>query len=259
MLEQTDDQLAAFAPVSLHDLDERAALQKRVDRKYLVKEEVFAELLAALRDDHDVLDIEGRRSSAYHSVYFDTADLLCFREHIEGHKPRFKARTRHYVDTDVCHFEVKVKLAGGGTAKQSQDHDPTRRDQLTDAALAFLDEQLRRRADRPAPGGLSPALTTSFERMTLAARDTPARLTCDVQLRLARPGGATAALAEGHRLLETKSSDGDSPADRALARAGVQAISLSKYRLGVGLLHENAAEDPDPPLGEEAGRLFSVG
>jgi len=259
MPEQTQDLLAGFAPVSLHDLDERASLQKRVDRKYLVEEAVFADLLAALRDDHDVLDIEGRRSSSYHSVYFDTADLLCFREHIDGHKPRFKARTRHYVDTDMCHFEVKVKLADGDTAKEHQDHDPARRDQLTDAARAFLDEQLRRRADRPAPEGLRAALTTSFERVTLAARDTPARLTCDAGLRLGRPGGATAALDEGHRLLETKSSDGDSPADRALARAGVAAISLSKYRLGVGLLHEEAADDPDPPLGGEAGRLFTVG
>ncbi|HEV2753465.1 MAG TPA: polyphosphate polymerase domain-containing protein [Solirubrobacteraceae bacterium] len=257
MTDQTDDLLAGFSPVSLDALDERAALQKRIDRKYLVEEAVFAELLDALRDDHDVLDIHGRRSSGYHSVYFDSADLLCFREHVEGHKPRFKARTRHYVDTGLCHFEVKVKLAGGGTAKQRHDHDPARREELTDAAQAFLDEQLRRRADRSAPEALRPALTTSFERMTLAARDTPARLTCDARLRLARPGGRAAALAEGHRLLETKSPDGDSPADRALARAGVEAISLSKYRLGVGILHAEA-DDPDPPLGDGAGQLFTV-
>ncbi|HEV2753965.1 MAG TPA: polyphosphate polymerase domain-containing protein [Solirubrobacteraceae bacterium] len=257
MTGQTDDLLAGFAPVSLDALDQRAALQRRVDRKYLVAEAILVELLAALREDHDVLDIEGRRSSAYHSVYFDTADLLCFREHVEGHKPRFKARTRHYVDTDLCHFEVKVKLADGGTSKQRHDHDPVRRDQLTDAAQAFLDEQLRHRADRTAPEGLRPVLTTSFERMTLAAREVPARLTCDALLRLARPDGDTAALAEGHRLLETKSSDGDSPADRALARAGVQDISLSKYRLGVGMLHDEA-DDPDPPLDGEAGRLFTV-
>lgn len=258
MTEQTDDVLAGFASVSLDALDERAALQKRIDRTYLVEEPIFAELLDALRDDHEALDIDGRRSSSYHSVYFDSADLVCFREHVEGHKPRFKARTRHYVDTDLCHFEVKVKLAGGGTAKQRHDHDPARRDQVTDAAQAFLDEQLRRRADRPAPEGLRPALTTSFERMTLAARDTPARLTCDARLRLARPDGGTATLVEGHRLLETKSHDGDSPADRALARAGVEAISLSKYRLGVGLLYAEA-DDADPPLGGEAGRLFTVG
>ncbi len=258
MTEQIDDKLAGFAPVSLDDLDERAALQKRIDRTYLVEEAIFEELLAALREDHEVLDIEGRRSAGYHSVYFDTSDLLCYREHIEGQKPRFKARTRHYLDTDLCHFEVKVKLAGGGTAKQRHDHDPARRDELTDAAQTFLDEELRHRADRPGPGELRPALTTSFERMTLAARDTSARLTCDARVRLGRPDGDTAALAEGHRLLETKSPDGDSPADRALARAGVEAISLSKYRLGVGMLYAEA-EDADPPLGGEAGRLFTVG
>lgn len=37
-------------------------------------------------------------------------------------------------------------------------------------------------------------------------------------------------------LLETKSENGDSPADHVLAEMGVEPISLSKYRVGMSLV-----------------------
>lgn len=41
---------------------------------------------------------------------------------------------------------------------------------------------------------------------------------------------------EGVILVETKSENGDSPADRVLAELGVEPISLSKYRVGMSLV-----------------------
>jgi hypothetical protein len=34
--------------------------------------------------------------------------LRCFSDHAEGRQPRFKARTRLYVDSNSCVFEVKL-------------------------------------------------------------------------------------------------------------------------------------------------------
>ena len=80
---------------------------------------------------------------------------------------------------------------------------------------------------------LSPSLTTSFERVTLAASSGSERLTCDFGVQLTGPDGETAAMRSGLVLIETKSEAGDSPADRQLARMQLEPISLSKYRVGM--------------------------
>lgn len=92
--------------VSLPELDARAALLRRLDNKYAVSSQAFAQLAQRLRDDHEVLDIDGRRAFAYRTTYFDTADLRCFVDHVEDRVPRFKARTRLYEDTSACVFEA---------------------------------------------------------------------------------------------------------------------------------------------------------
>lgn len=252
------DVLTGFRPISLDDLNARAALQERVDRKYLVSQGAFVRLAGRLQDDHRVLEIDGRRTSGYHSVYFDTRGLLCFREHVDGHRPRFKARTRHYTDTDLCHFEVKIRRRDEQMIKKQQPHEPARRDELTKQAHTFLAQTLREGADRTAPNDFQPALTTSFQRVTIASSD-PARLTCDLQLRLRDPDGGQAALRDDVLLLESKSPDGHGHADELLAQAGVDEVSLSKYRVGIALLQPfGSGQDPDPPLGDRLPRYFST-
>src|SRR3954453_20720538 len=122
-----DDLLRGLRTISLAALDERAALLRRVDRKYIADPKQLAQLIERLGEDHDVLEIDGRRAFSYDTVYFDTADLRCFREHAEDVRPRFKARTRCYVDAGDCNFEVKVKRRDGETDKRQTPEDGTRR------------------------------------------------------------------------------------------------------------------------------------
>src|SRR5205823_1453328 len=89
---------AGFRLVDLDDVDRRLALQRRVDQKHLVTPDTLRSLLRSMRSDHDILEIDGRRAFDYESTYFDTPSLECFREHIENRRPRYKARTRCYVD-----------------------------------------------------------------------------------------------------------------------------------------------------------------
>ena len=78
---------------------ERSALQARIDHTYLVPLERFAELAARLPDTYAVLEIEQLRGLAYESVYFDTPDLLTYRQHLQGRRRRYKVRTRAYLDS----------------------------------------------------------------------------------------------------------------------------------------------------------------
>ena len=226
--------LDGLNPISLAALDERAALLQRVDVKYVVDRDVLVQLIERLAGDHDVLEIDGRRAFAYDTVYFDTDDLRCFRDHSADVKPRFKARTRRYVDAGDCVFEVKVKREDGSTDKRQTEHEGDAA-ALTPAAEALLGTTLRDARIDP-PGELEPVLRTSFDRITLAAREGDARLTVDLGVKLARLDGEAVGLRDDLALVESKSEDGESRADRVLAERGATPISLSKYRTGIDAL-----------------------
>jgi VTC domain len=248
------DRLADFSPVSLDALDERASLQRRVDQKYVVTFEQLDEVLAALDTNHDVLDIDGCRTFDYRSVYFDTPDHRCFVDHVRDRKPRFKLRTRHYVTTDGCVFEVKIKQPDGDMDKKSIDYDGEAADRLTDAARDLLRKSLGTVEIEP-PSDLRPTLVTEFRRSTLGMRDGAERTTIDRGLRLRR-GDEELRLRDDRALLETKTEDGDGRADRALRAAGVEPVSFSKYRLGIGRL---AHPDADPGYADALESAFAPG
>jgi hypothetical protein len=234
-----DDDLTAklerFEGVSLKHLDERASLLRRVDNKYAVGPEQFLRLLDRLRRDHSVLDIDGRRAFAYETTYFETHDLRCFTDHVEDRRPRFKARTRCYLESDYCVFEVKLKRQDGETDKRQIDYSPKQRRTFTDEARRSLEEALRE-ADVEPPDRMEAAIHTSFRRVTFAANTGAERVTCDFGVRLTAQSGADAEMRDGLVLVETKTEDGQSPADAALAEMGLEPTSLSKYRVGMGLL-----------------------
>jgi hypothetical protein len=93
--------VAGLPAATLAEVIERSALQARVDHKYLVPLERFAELAARLPDGYAVLEIGRLRGFAYESVYFDTPDLLTYRQHLQGRRRRYKVRTRPYLTYDV--------------------------------------------------------------------------------------------------------------------------------------------------------------
>jgi VTC domain len=245
------DRLGDFSPVSLDELDERASLQRRVDHKYVVKLDVLDDLLAELRSDHDVLEIDGGRTFDYRSVYFDTPDYRCFVEHVSDRKPRFKLRTRHYVTTQQCVFEVKVKKGDGETSKESIDYEDASSDEVTDEARKLIDETLGNAQVDP-PQDIRSSPVTQFRRSTLGLRDGGERVTIDRDLRLIC-GDQALGLRDDRALLETKTEDGEGRADRALRDAGVETVSFSKYRLGIGRL---ARPGDDPGYAEPLEPAF---
>jgi VTC domain len=194
--------LRDFVAISLDALVERAALLRRVDNKYTVSERDFAELARRLRRDHQVLEIEGRRLFEYSTTYFETPDLRCLSDHIEDRLPRFKVRTRLYEDSGECVFEVKLKRSEDETDKRQIGYAREARRRVTEEAGRCLREALAK-ARLEAPEKLRPALTTSFRRATLVARDGSERLTSDFGVRLIGLDGETRQMRPGLLLLET--------------------------------------------------------
>jgi hypothetical protein len=236
------DSAWACRPIGLDDLVESAELLTRVDRKYFVPAKTFRALIAEL-GSFRVLEIDGQRTFDYESVYFDTPDLLTYRAHLQRRRRRFKARTRTYVDSGLCMFEVKVVGQRGATVKKRIKHPVADRAVLTPQAHEFLGQVLREAYDQPVPPGLQPMLINLYRRTTFASPVEGSRLTCDVSLSCHTERASMTDRGQ-HVLVESKSANGAGEADQMLRQLGVRPISVSKYCVGIAALRPEVPANP---------------
>ncbi|MFN8193705.1 MAG: polyphosphate polymerase domain-containing protein [Nocardioidaceae bacterium] len=245
-----DTQLAldGLATVDLATVLEVAPLARRTDRKYLVPTADAARLVESLADSHRILEIEGRRCTSYRSTYFDTAELRLCRDHLQGRRLRWKARSRLYVEDRLCRFEVKVKGDRGETVKCSVDVDADAYGRLGPDELAFLAEALGER--RTEAGRLHPTLEVGYSRATLVDLVEGTRLTFDHGVvgrptptapTALRPGAVSLDL--DHVIVETKSGPRPGQGDRVLAAMGHRPLALSKYTTSAALLATGVADN----------------
>jgi hypothetical protein len=230
-------------PIGLEDLVESAELLTRVDRKYFVPADKFRLLIDELSSAFRVLEIDGQRTFDYESVYFDTPDLLTYRAHLQRRRRRFKTRTRTYLDSGLCMFEVKTVGHRGNTVKDRIKHPVNDRAVLTTEARAFLAQTLDRAYGQPVPKGLQPMLINLYRRTTFASPAEGSRLTCDVSLSC-HTNRASINDADTHVLVETKSSNGSGEADQILRRLGIRPTPVSKYCIGIAALHPEVPANP---------------
>ncbi len=238
-----------FAPVALDDVLAAADLPERVDVKYLIPARRLADLAEHLSETHRVLEIDGRRAFGYRSTYFDTAGLAAYRDHVQRRRRRFKCRSREYVDSGLCTFEVKLKGRRGRTVKHRMAYDPAGRAMLSAAAREFVGDCVERAYGRRPDGDLRPTLVVSYTRVTLVSPERGERLTCDFDLAFAAPDGASGRLAEEIVIVESKSERGGALADRVLRMLGARPEPVcSKYCLGVGLTRPHVRANALRPL-----------
>lgn len=117
MSTQLSSLLSIFPTLHLGALNEVAALQTRIDRKYTLTPEQAADLLTHLPSTSQVLDINGVIEHRYSSTYFDTPDLAAFYGSAHPRRRRFKVRVRRYDDSHLAFAEVKTRGVRSLTVK----------------------------------------------------------------------------------------------------------------------------------------------
>ena len=105
-----DTKLEKFQALTLTELNAQASYLKRIDRKFLLTKNQFAEILEDLKEDFQVLEIAGKKVFSYDNVYMDTDDYLFYNQHQDKKSSRTKVRTRYYVDSNLAFFEFKQKI-----------------------------------------------------------------------------------------------------------------------------------------------------
>ena len=217
-------------PVGLAELEGSAALLTRKDRKYMVPLALVEQLIS--QDDLRVLEIDGRRSFHYESVYFDTPDRICYLAAAHKRRRRFKVRTRSYLDSGTCLLEVKTRERRGLTEKHRLGYSVLRRSQLTEEAMKFI---AGFETIAPVSRELRPVLTTRYDRTTLLDTVSMSRITIDTDLQCETVDGSSVSLPD-MAVVETKTSGRPCAIDHFLWRAHERPTKISKFCTGLAAL-----------------------
>lgn len=164
-----------MVPVTLAGLD-AVALQNRIDSKYVLHEDKIMSLFPCLLENYKVLTIDGLRSFTYENNYFDTKDLLFYKDHHNGYASRIKVRSRRYVESDLCYFEIKKKEKVNRTNKHRVRLDKIVseiNEERQDLVQSFTRKDLN---------DLKLILKNNFNRITLVNNDFTERVTLDFNL-----------------------------------------------------------------------------
>lgn len=227
-----------FAPMTLEELERNSALRERVDRKYIVRWGTFETFAERLVDSHRVLEVDGLRIFTYDTTYFDTGSLRSYRDHVMQRRKRFKARSRRYVESGSCQFEVKLKGPRGETIKHRLARVGEQHGALDPLAGEFLQAALTQQYGETEVEPLGPTLHTNYRRMTLVATEGGQKLTCDFDLRVLATSGRGGSLIPRHVIVESKAERAGGEFDHLLHSLGARPVSCSKYCLGIAMTHD---------------------
>ena len=172
-----DQQLEKFDPIDLKQMD-RVKLLERTDTKYLLSKARLLDLLPDLFEHYYVLEVEGKKTSAYHTVYLDTAEKKEFKQHLQGRYKRHKVRFRTYIETGISFLEVKLKQKGKTNKKRIST---TIQEGLDQNQGSFLKQWIPEN-----PADLSRSLQNTFDRITLVHKTEQERVTIDLNLNFTR-------------------------------------------------------------------------
>ena len=229
--------IATMAPIELAELQEKASLQTRIDRKYLVPLDQLDDVLTALPGTARVLQIDARRQFCYRSVYFDTADLLAYRLTSLRRRRRFKIRTRSYLDSGRHLLEVKTRGPRGTTVKQQLPYDGDGEHMLGQDRQEACWAVAQTGARPPDATQLRPVLITTYHRVTLFLPASRSRVTIDTDLCWLLPDGSRQRRLDGHAVVETKCAGSAAEMDRTLWAHQHRPCSISKFGTGLAALH----------------------
>lgn len=227
-----------FAPISLQELNETAEMLSRIDNKYVVPRAALQNLVPALSQEFDILEIDQRRAFNYDTRYFDDAQRSAYYEHHQGLRKGFKVRVRRYSDAGLSFLEVKVKGKRGMTEKFRLQQDGGLVEHLSDEAMSFASETYSAQYGKPFAYKLRAAMDIRYKRITLVAKSGGERMTIDTDLSFRTENG-TMSLGTEVFIVEAKSALGRGYADKQLRSAKQRPTKkCSKYCVGMAAMGE---------------------
>mgnify|MGYP003339124289 CR=1 FL=1 len=221
--------LGSFEPISLKEM-EPVKLMDRVDKKFMLTLGQLPQLLNEIRNDYFVLQVDGKRTTDYRTIYFDTDKYTCYLNHHNGKLNRYKIRSRQYVESNLNFFEIKFKTNKDRTKKNRISFEQQVRS-IDGRANEFMQSHTALNVSE-----FHPRMFIDFTRITFVSKEMNERLTIDLQLSFRNESGEVQY--DNLVIVEAKMSHGkaNSSIVAAMKKFRVQEKSISKYCLGVAKL-----------------------
>jgi hypothetical protein len=229
-----------FDPITLDEVNRKAALLQRKDNKYLVPVTVFIDILRKAGDAFDVLTISGQRMFAYSTMYYDDSNYQCYLDHHNGRRLRVKVRERLYEQSEVKFLEVKLKSKRKTTVKYRLNTQCDTNSYLTNEKVDFVNNKYSTQYNRDLDITLKSSLAMRYFRFTLVSKHSSERVTVDSQLCFIGKSSLTT-INDDQLIVEVKSRNGSGVFDKLLRKNGIRSKKkLSKYCLGLCLTDKPA-------------------
>lgn len=236
----TDSILCHFDPVAVAEA-EQVAMLRRIDTKFVTSANRLNELLLAWKENYDILEINGKRQLHYQTIYLDTPDFRCYKDHHNGKANRHKIRFRDYLDSSLTFFEIKRKIYGKETVKLRKKVSFLQR-KLNDDLKDFL-----------LKAGITDTaweqkIANSFRRISLISHNRKERITIDTHLEFSNEH-ETISIPE-LVVIELKQESAVYRSDtlRSLQQLGIRPVNFSKYVTAVSLLEKTLKYNNLKPL-----------
>jgi hypothetical protein len=248
MFKKFTNQLSLLNSVSLNEL-ESVSLLNRMDSKYALRGDDLLKIFPCLIENYNVLEIDGVRIFSYENNYFDTPDLQFFRDHHNGYVNRIKVRSRRYVESDLCFFEIKKKEKIARTNKHREslpymisDIDESRKNMIQDYTRKNI-------------GEVTLILKNNFSRVTLVNNHFTERVTIDMNLHFidSQRDVKFGKIA----IIEIKQSKNTqtSPLTASLKYHHIRSQGISKYIYGVISLNPTVKKNNFKPIIKTINKL----
>jgi hypothetical protein len=220
-----DALIEPFDSISLEKMEELKLLD-RIDTKFVFPVRKLPVILAQLYSSYDILEIGQVRQQRYETLYFDTPGHMLYLEHHNKRMNRFKIRSRKYVDSGLCYFEIKFRNNKRRTIKERN------RQKGPQEEITGKQEQLLTSFTKFTPAMLMPAIWVNFSRITLFSRTLMERVTIDTGLTFRHDSAEFTY--PGLVIAEVKQErSGSSVIADILHKEHVSDIKISKYCLGM--------------------------
>lgn len=224
-MEQINNILNSFETITLAEMDS-VKLMDRTDTKFVFNSSELSTILNQLQPHYKILEINGNKVSKYESLYFDTPKFDLYHKHQTGKLNRYKVRYRKYVESNLNYFEVKFKNNKGRTIKTR-----VKQDQI-DGVIQHKAQELLNEKTIYTSGDLEPKIWVNYSRITLVNKNSPERVTIDINLHFIKDGQVkninNLIIAE---VKQDKASS--SPFMKIMKTLHIRQGSISKYCFGI--------------------------
>lgn len=203
------------------------SLMNRFDFKFLLKSSEAIAFLNHLYSEYDLIANNEIMIRSYETKYFDTYQRDTFLMHHKGKFPRYKIRTRTYLDTNDQFVEVKFKNNKGLTEKYRNKLIEVDNLFMQPDVISFLNSHKIHNLE-----SLQESLLVNYQRISLKHKQINERITLDFNLTFS--GNQKKTLLEDIVIVEVKQEKKFlSSAMEILRSFNKRSISMSKYCYGI--------------------------